>query len=85
MNDPSPRRGSEKTSGRRHSESSHEYGRLVPRLVLTAELEELPSAQMVAETYEGQTELVLWLTRTSVRRRLHEHLDDVLDALRDAA
>jgi len=59
--------------------------RPTPRLVITCELEELPVADLSADSVEDEIRLRRWLDRAGVRQRLHEHLEDVLDELGVAA
>jgi hypothetical protein len=83
VNDPSARRRSERRSGRRRSENSAVRGRYAPRLVVDATLEELPLVRIEADSFEDELRLRSWLRRTSVRRRLLDVLDDLLE--REAA
>jgi len=62
-------------------EGSGKTGRPTPRLVITVELEEMPTASLVAQTHEDELRLRRLLDGPAVRRRLHEFVDDLLDDL----
>jgi len=55
-----------------------------PRLELVLELEEFPVARLVAQSHEDERRLMTWLDRAD-RRRLHAHLDEILDGVGRAA
>jgi hypothetical protein len=88
VNDPSARRRSEKTSGRRRFEISRDDGRPAPRLVLEIALESQAKPTIVASSHEDELRLRGWLRQALDRREsLSKGLErwlDVLDA-RDAA
>jgi hypothetical protein len=64
----------------RDSEGSSGVGRLPPRIDVRLELEELPVVHVTADSESDEARLREWLTLASVRRRLHEQLDDAIDS-----
>ena len=76
-------KGRSETSGRRPPESSPDFGRIAPRLVIELVIEELPRIELRADTAEDQIRVVTWATHPATISRLRDALADALD--RDAA
>jgi hypothetical protein len=96
MNDPSARRRSEKTSGRRRPESSQQSGRSapwgylappIPALVVRVDIEAAePEFYIECATDEDERSLRRWLrTNPPAVAELVEGIGEILDDLRDAA